>query len=337
MDRLINMSAAVLPVALALVLSGLLFWATGFDVGEVLLGVAEGAVTGVGSFWQTLRWAMPLVLIAVGFMFSLRAGEFNIGGQGQMVLGGLGTVTVALLVPGPVWLVLPLAIVAGMAAGTVWSLIPGWLKVRMGADEVIVTLMMNFIAALLVSWVTTGPLKDPAVRGESASTPMIDPALRLSGGDGMSVTLLSLIAVALIAAWVLAERTRLGLQLRYAGQSLDAARWQGMNVAGLRIWAYVLAGLFAGLAGAFEVLGPNGKMVTNATPTIAFTALIVTVVGGTRVPGIAAAALLFGGVQASILFLPIVSDLPPSGLRIFEGMIALLVTVELVRRRRAGG
>jgi simple sugar transport system permease protein len=334
MTRAHAVLSAVLPIILAIAMSAALFFSTGYDVGAVISGVIEGAVTGFGSFWQTLRWSMPLLLIALGFLFCARAGEFNIGGQGQMMIGGLGTVTVALLMPGPVWLVLPIAIAAGMVFGGLWSFLPGVLKVKLGADEVIVTLMLNFIAVLFVSWITTGPLKDPAVRGETASTPTVDAALRLSGGDGMSVTLLVLIALAVIAAWLIAERTAFGLKLRYVGEAPEAARWQGMKADRLKLWAYVLAGAFAGLAGAFEVLGPNGRLVTGATPTIGFTAIVVTIVGLSRVPGIVLAALLFGGLQAAILFLPIVSDLPSSGLKILEGLIALLITAEFIRRRR---
>jgi simple sugar transport system permease protein len=337
MNRALGILSAVLPLLLAILMSAALFFATGYDVASVISGVIEGAITGFGSFWQTLRWSMPLLLIALGFLFCLRAGEFNIGGQGQMMMGGLGTVAVALLLPGPVALVLPLAILSGIALGAAWSFLPGLLKVKLGADEVIVTLMLNFVAVLFVSWVTTGPLKDPAVRGETASTPTVDSALRLSGGDGMSVTLLVLIAVAVVFAWLLAERSAFGLKLRYVGEAPEAARWQGMQAGQLKLWAYVLAGSFAGLAGAFEVLGPNGRLVTGATPTIGFTAIVVTIVGLSRVSGIVFAALLFGGLQAAILFLPIVSDLPSSGLKILEGLIALLVTAEFIRRRRGTG
>ena len=334
MNRALSAVSAILPIVLAILLSTSLFLATGYDVGDVISGVIEGAVTGYGSFLQTLRWSMPLLLIALGFLFCLRAGEFNIGGQGQMMMGGLGTVAVALLLPGPVWIVAPLAVLAGVIFGGLWSLLPGVLKVRLGADEVIVTLMLNFVAVLLVSWVTTGPLKDPAVRGETASTPTVDAALRLSGGDGMSVALLVLIALSIAIAWVLAERSAFGLKLRYVGEAPAAARWQGMKANRLKLLAYLLAGVFAGLAGALEVLGPNGRLVTGATPTIGFTAIVVAIVGLSRVPGIVLAALLFGGLQAAILFLPIVSDLPSSGLKIMEGLIALLVTAELIRRRR---
>ena len=330
------------PLVAAFVICGLFFAVSGYDVSEAMLGIAEGALTGPGSFRQTLRWAIPMLLIALGFMISFRTGEFNIGGQGQLMLGGLGAVAVALLVPGPPGLVLPMAIVAGVCAGAVWSAIAGFLKLRYGADEVITTLMLNFIAVLFIQWVTVGPLKDPAVRGETASTPRVDGALRLTGGDGVSPAMLAVVGLAILAAWLISERTPLGLKSRLAGANPVAAMWQGVPVRRMRFWAYLLAGGFAGLAGALEVLGPNGRLVTDATPTIGFTAIVVAIVGMSNVPGIVLAALLFGGLQAAILFLPIVSDLPSSGLRIVEGLVAAIVTARFIhlrwrRRATAGG
>ena len=329
----LNLLRFGLPVLASFVLCGVFFALAGYDVLAVTSGVLEGAVTGPGSFRQTLRWSIPMILIALGFMISFRTGEFNIGGQGQLMLGGLGAVAIALLVPLPPALVLPLAILAGIVCGALWSAIAGYLKLRYGADEVITTLMLNFIAVLFIQWVTVGPLKDAAVRGETASTRKVDSALRLSGGDGVSPGMIALVALAVLAAWVIAERTPFGLKSRLVGANPVAARWQGIDVRRYRMGAYLLAGAFAGLAGACEVLGPSGRLVTDATPTIGFTAIVVAVVGLLNVPGIILAGLLFGGLQAAILFLPIVSDIPSSGLRIVEGCIAALVTARFLHLR----
>ena len=318
------------PVLTAIILCGIFIALAGYNVHEVLQGVIEGAITGPGSFRQTLRWSIPLLLIALGFMISFRTGEFNIGGQGQLMFGGLGAVSVALLLPGPPILIMILSLIAGCISGALWSAIAGVLKLRFGADEVITTLMLNFIAVLFVQWVTVGPLKDAAVRGETASTPRIDNSLRIAGGDGVSLAMLAVVGIALVVAWLVAERTPFGLKSRLVGSNALTAVWQGLNVKNLRIKAYLLAGGFAGLAGALEVLGPNGRMVTDATPTIGFTAIVVAIVGAVSVPGIIFAALLFGGLQAAILFLPIVSDMPSSGLRIVEGLVAAIITARFV-------
>lgn len=324
-----------IPLLAAVCLSAIIFAASGYDVTEVFSGVLEGAVTGHGALAQTLRWSVPLLLIALGFMITYRSGEFNIGAQGQMMLGGVGTVAVALLVKGPPVAVLPMAIFAGILLGALWSAVAGVLKLRFGTDEVISTLMLNFIALLFVQWITTGPLKDDAVRGDSASTVPVADQLRLFNGATMSWTMIALVVVAVLTAWAVAERTAFGRKSLMVGRNPVASAWQGLEVGRLRMTTYLISGAFAGLAGALEVLGPTGRLISGATPTIGFTGIMVAVVGMSRVPGIIAAALFFGALQAAILFLPIVSDLPKSGLQVFEGLIGVLVTARFLTRGKA--
>ncbi len=323
------------PIALAFILGFLLFAGAGYDIAEVIDGLWQGAVATPGSAEQSLRWAIPLAVISFGIIITLRAGEFNIGAQGQILLGGLGAVSAALLLPD--WsplLVIPLALLAGIIGGALWSAIAGLLKVWFNADEVINTLMLNFIAILLVQWVTTGPLKDDATRGETASTPRVDAMFRLSDGTGLSLELIAIVIIAALLAWVIIERSPFGLKSKLVGSSPRVAAWQGLQIKRIHVTTYLLAGAFAGLAGALEVLGPSARLVTGATPTLGFTAIVVAIVGMLRVPGALLAALFFGGLQAAILFLPIVSRLPSSGLRIIEGLVALLITAQFVWLRR---
>ena len=328
---------ALLPILLAFTLGFILFAVTGYDVGEVIDGMWQGAVAAPGSLEQSLRWAIPLAVVSLGIIITLRTGEFNIGAQGQILLGGLGAVITPLLAPEwPVSVVIPLAIVMGIIGGALWSGIAGVLKVWFNSDEVINTLMLNFIAALLIQWVTTGPLKDEATRGETASTPRIDRMFRLSDGTGVSLELIAIVLIAALLAWIIIERTPFGLKSKLVGSSPNVAAWQGLQIRRIHITTYLLTGAFAGLAGALEVLGPSARVVTGATPTLGFTAIVVAIVGLLRVPGAIMAALFFGGLQAAILFLPIVSRLPSSGLRIIEGLVALLITAQFIwlRRRR---
>ncbi len=326
---------ALLPILLAFVLGFILFAITGYDVGEVIDGLWQGAVAAPGSLEQSLRWAIPLAVVSLGIIITLRTGEFNIGAQGQILMGGLGAVLAPLLLPNwPVVVVIPLSILLGIIGGALWSGIAGVLKVWFNADEVINTLMLNFIAALLIQWVTTGPLKDDATRGETASTPRIDRIFRLSDGTGVSFELLAILVLAAVVAWIIIERTPFGLKSKLVGSSPKVAAWQGLQIKRIHLMTYLLAGAFAGLAGALEVLGPSARVVTGATPTLGFTAIVVAIVGMLRVPGALLAALFFGGLQAAILFLPIISRLPSSGLRIIEGLVALLITAQFIWLRR---
>ena len=314
-----------------------LFAASGFDAGSVASGLLEGSLTGTGAVANTIRWAVPLCLIGLGIAVCLRAGEFNIGAQGQMLVGSLPAVWVALEWDGPKVAVILVATVLAVLGGAAWSGVAGVLKVRVGADEVITTLMLNFVALQLVQWVTTGPLKDLTTSGDSASTSRIDRSLRVQGSGEISVEIVVLTMLVAVGAWLLLERSRLGLHVSYVGGDSSAATWQGLPIARVRLLAYFIAGALAGLTGAVEVFGPAGRVVTGATPLLGFTALVVTVVASYKVAGTVVSALFFGGLQAAILYLPIVSDLPVSGLRIVEGLVAMLITARLavvVRRRR---
>ena len=327
----------VAPVAAAFGIAFALFAATGFDVGDIAAGIVEGSVTGPGAMANTVRWFVPLVIIGLGISVSLRAGEFNIGAQGQLLVGSLAAVWVALEWDGPTYAVMLAATVLAVAAGAVWSAIAGVLKVRLGADEVITTLMLNFVALQVIHWAATGPLRSPGTSGDAASTPRINPALRLGESGGISAEIVLLTGLLVVVVWALLERSRLGLHIRYTGASPTAARWQGLAMSRIRISTYIIAGGLAGLAGATEIFGPVGRVVTGSTPTLGFSALVVATVGALRVSGTVAAGLFFGGLQAVILYLPIVSDLPTSGLRIVEGLVAMLITAQLavlIRRRR---
>lgn len=322
------------PIAVAFVIGLLFFQLTGFGVADVGGGLIEGSVGSRQALEATFRWAVPLFIVALGVLVSFRAGEFNVGGQGQLLVGMLAAVTVGLETSLPAWLTIVLGVVAAVVAGALWSGIAGLLKVAIGADEVIVTLMLNLIAVQLVLWAAAGPLKDPTTSGDAASTPRLDPALRLSDGTGASWSILIIVVLAAVMTWLFIERTATGLRLGYTGANAVAAAWQGMAVGRLRLLSYVVAGGFAGLAGAVEVFGPAGRVVSGSTPTLGFTALIVATVGVLRVGGCVMAALLFGGLQAALLYLPIVSSLPISGIRIIEGLVALLVTARFISRRR---
>ena len=338
-SRLGALIGRLAPVAAAFGLAFGLFAVAGFEVGPIASGLLEGAVTGNGAVANTIRWSVPLALIGLGIAVCLRAGEFNIGAQGQMQVGGLLAVWVALRWDAPTLAVIAVATVLAVAAGAVWSGIAGALKVRLGADEVITTLMLNFVALQLVQWVTTGPLRDPGTSGDSASTSRIDASLRVQGSREISIEIVVLVALVAVGVWLLLERSRIGLHISYVGGDGSAASWQGLPLGRIRFVTYLIAGALAGLAGAVEVFGPAGRVVTGATPLIGFTALVVTVVAAYRVAGTVVSALFFGGLQAAVFYLPIVSDLPVSGLRIIEGLVAMLITARLavlLRRRRRG-
>jgi len=313
--------ASVLMVSLVLALSG-------FSVITVANGIVQGAVTAPGAWQNTIRWATPLFLVAIGAAIALRAGFFNIGGLGQFYVGATAALFVALGLPGlPSIVLVPLACLAAMVAGGLFAFIPGWLRVRFGTDEVITTLMFNFIGALWLQLVTAVLLKDPSGSGQQTATRPVEAAYRISTTQGVSPWILGVIIGAGVLIWLLLERTPFGITGAIAGRNPVMARWQGLRLERVGLMAFVLSGALAGLAGSIEVFGPQGRLASGFSPQLGFTAVLVAIIGGLNVGGIALAALFFGGLQAALLYLPIITPLPPSALDLLRGSIALLITV----------
>jgi simple sugar transport system permease protein len=325
-------------VLAAFVLGSVIFAISGYDVTAVWSGTVEGAFTAPGAFANTLRWTITLVIAGLGVMISFRAGFFNVGAQGQLYMGALGATIVALYLPGPGWLVAAAAAIGGMVFGAFWALIAAFLKVVFGTDEVLSTLMLNFIAVLLVQYVAGGPLRDPSGSSAVASSTAVPADARLSTGLGVSPTLMiiTLACVAVVLFW--ASSTRSGLVAEILGRNPTMVRWQGASSNGLAFACFGAAGAAAGLAGALNILGPAGRLVAGFSPDIGFTAVLVALVGLLSVPGVVIAGLLFGALQAALGYLPTVSDIPRSALDLIQGLIAVLITLQIRaswRRRRA--
>jgi len=334
-----RVASTLLLVGVSFLLTTLILWASGYRVSEVFSGVIEGSLTATGAATSSIRWAIPLLLIGLGVVIGFRAGFFNIGGQGQFYVGACCALVVSLgWRDGPAPLVVLCGTAAAIMAGSAWSLLPGYLRVRFGTDEVLTTLMMNFIGALVLQYLTAGPMRNPSGTGQTAASERIPEAFRITDGSGVSATALLLVGGVAVLVWLLLERTRFGLTIVLVGRNPTMARWQGIDVRRVGLVTFALSGALAGLAGAVELYGPGARLVTGFSPEVGFTAVVVALVGLLSVWGTAAAAIFFGGLQSAILFLPIVTDLPPPALVLLHGMVALLVTVKFrsVRWRRPG-
>ena len=334
-----RVASTVVLVGVSVLLTALILWVSGYHVGDIFSGIIQGAITATGASASTVRWAIPMLLIGLGVVIGFRAGFFNIGGQGQFYVGACAALAVSLgWRTGPAALVVVCGTLAAVGAGLAWSLLPGYLRVRFGTDEVLTTLMMNFIGALVLQYLTAGPMRNPSGTGQTAASERIPDAFRITDGSGVSVTVLVLVGGVAVLVWLLLERTRFGLTVTLVGRNPTMARWQGIDVRRVGLAAFALSGALAGLAGAVELYGPAARLVTGFSPEVGFTAVVVALVGLLSVAGTVVASLFFGGLQSAILFLPIVTDLPPPALVLLHGMVAFLVTVRFraMRRRQPG-
>jgi simple sugar transport system permease protein len=343
--RLFAIARALAFVLLALVLCGVIFEFAGYSAPEMFESIADGAFLNPGAWQGSLRWALPLFITATGVVISFRSGYFNVGAQGQFYLGAIGATFVVDFMNGlPAAIVVPLAFIAGAAGGAAWALWPGLLRVRSGADEVITTLMGNFIAGLLLIYVTGGILKDPSGTGQVMASRPVAPAYRISTELGLSPTIVTTAVLVGVLTWVLVNRTAFGVLAGLAGRNPTMVVWQGARMSRLGLAGFVLAGALAGLAGAIEILGPNGRLVSGFLPTHGFTAILIALVAGLSISGAAIVSLFFGGLAAASLYLPVLVGLPAAAIDIINAAIALFITARtapglgrLALWRRAAG
>ena len=320
-----SLGAPVLAVALTLVAFGLLVAALGRDPWQTFQVFFVTPISTVYGLSEWLLRASPLILIALGFTVALRANVWNIGAEGMFIVGAIAATVPALAFGDaqPVWL-LPLMMLAGTLGGMAWAAIPAFLKTRADVNEILVTLMMNYMAGLLLSYLVNGPLRDPAGFNYPQSAPFDGSALFAPFADTMRLNgSIFLTLAALPLTWLLLERSFLGYRMTVSGAAPAAARYAGFSQAGL-VWAGMLiSGGAAGLAGMMEVAGPLGQLPQSVSSGYGFAAIIVAFIGRLKSLGI-----VLGGLLLSLLYLggeaaQMSLNLPVAMARIFQG--ALLV------------
>lgn len=328
-DSVVTIGRSLVFVVFALLLCAIVFQFAGYNAPVMLWSVADGAFLRTGAMAQSLRWALPLFITAVGVAISFRAGFFNIGAQGQFYVGAISAAFAAEFLSGaPAFIVIPLIMLAGMAGGALWALWPGLLRLRSGTDEVITTLMGNFLAGLLLVYVTSGPLKDPSGSGQQASSRPLDPAYRISDSLGLSPIIIGIAALVGVLMWLLVNRTAFGVLAGLAGRNGTMVQWQGARIWKLGLTSFLISGALAGLAGTIEFMGPNGRIASGFLPAHGFTAILIALVANLSVIGTAVAAVFFGGLASAALYLPIMAGLPAAAIDIINAAIALFITAK---------
>jgi simple sugar transport system permease protein len=272
---------------------------------------------------EILVKATPLIIIAVGLSLGFRAGVWNIGAEGQYTIGALTGGMVALAIyPQPGLWVLPLMCLAGAAGGAAWAAIPAFLRTRFNANEILVSLMLTYVAILLLSVLVHGPLRDPQgfnfpesrLFHASAKMPILVPGSRMHVG--------LLVALAVVAtAWVLLARHVVGFQIKVLGQAPDAARFAGFSESRIVWICLLISGGLAGLAGLFEAAGPVGQLVPALPVGYGFTAIIVAFLGRLNPVGILLAGLLMGLTYIGGEAAQIALKLPSAVTSVFQGML----------------
>ena len=341
-SRLFSYATPLLAVLATMFFGGALFAVLGKDPVTSILTIFWEPLFGDFAFYyrpQLLIKGAPLVLIAIGLSLGFKAGIWNIGAEGQYIMGAIfGAGAGLAFYPGESFLIFPLMVVAGAFGGWIWATIPAVLKVKFGTNEILVSLMLVYVAEQLLASVALGLLKNPEGFGFPGSRNLQQyPSAHnaeIFAGSGMHWGVVAAF-IAVIFAYVLLARHRLGFAIRVTGEAPRAARFAGVNPTRLILFCMGLSGALAGLAGLFEVAGPAGQITIDFNVGYGFTAIIVAFLGRLHPVGI----LLAGGLMALTYIGGDIAQsqlgLPAAAIQVFQGMLLFfLLALDLLTHYR---
>lgn len=327
-SRAFSLATPVLAVLATMVFGGLLFLLLGKDPVASILTIFWEPLFGEFAFYyrpQLLIKGAPLVLIAIGLSLGFKAGIWNIGAEGQYIMGALFGAGVGLaFYPAESVFIFPLMVMAGAFGGWLWAMIPAILRTRFGTNEILVSLMLVYVAEQFLASMALGAMKNPEGFGFPGSRNLQQYAsahnAELVTGSGMHWGVVAAL-IAVIFAYVLLARHRLGFAIRVTGEAPRAAKFSGVSPTRLVLFCLGTSGMLAGLAGMFEVSGPAGQVTIDFNVGYGFTAIIVAFLGRLHPIGI----LLAGGLMALTYIGGDIAQsnlgLPSAAIQVFQGML----------------
>ncbi|KPI05278.1 ABC-type transporter, integral membrane subunit [Actinobacteria bacterium OK074] len=318
--------AGAVAVALALLAGAVLVAAVGKDVPGAFGALLDGAFGSTQNLANTLVEAVPLALVGVGVSLSFRAGLFNVGAEGQLLMGGLAAGLVGSALPtAPAVVVLPAMVVSAMAAGACWASIASLVKVYLGANEMLNTIMLNYVATYLVTYLLNGPVRDPSSAlaqttqlSPAAGLPILIPGTTLHGG-----LVLAVIAAVVAQLWL--SRRVWGFRLKVVGLNPEAALGAGLPVRRTLLSAFAISGALAGLAGFCQVAGVQGRMIVDLSPGYGYSGIVVALLGRTSPIGSLIAAFFFGALSVGGQAMETSVGVPASVVTIIQYLVVLLL------------
>jgi len=304
-------------------------------VGGAYKALFVGSVGSLNAISETLFAATPLILAGLAVAVGFQAGLFNIGAEGQMVIGGMVALYLGFTIDAPTIVLLPIALLGAIVGGAVWGGAAGLLRAKTGAHEVITTIMLNFVALFLAQWLLKTTVFQQTGRNDPISKPVNDGARlpHLFGSD-YRVTIGLLIALAAAAAvhWLM-YRSTIGFQYRTVGANPDAAKYAGMNVVWLTVAVMATSGALAGLAGANQILGlPPYQGSTSFSGGIGFDAIALALLGRSKPIGVVWAGLLFGALTAGGREMQGVERIPIDLVEVIQALIIVFIAAPALVR-----
>ena len=340
--KLIDALLPVLAMLVALLVGVLLLLMLGANPLAAYGALARGALGNVSGITQTMTKATPLLLVGIGICIAFRGGVINIGGEGQIIVGALAATALSLAFRDlSAWILLPLALSSGGVAGLVWGGISGWLKARMGVNEILSTVMMNQIALQLMNFLLRGPMLDPkqVEAGtnipQSAALPQTVWLMRLVPRTLFHSGVFLAVILA-IAVYFLLWRTTIGYRIRAVGLNPHASRYAGIPVSRYVILSMALSGMLCGLAGAVEVMGVHHRMIEGMSGGYGFSGIVAALFGKLHPLGVIPASALFGALLVGADKMQRAVQVPSALVIALQGLVVLFVVAsDLYVRRRS--
>jgi simple sugar transport system permease protein len=332
----------VVAVLLAVLIGAVILLVSGANPIQAYTALLRGSFGTVTALGRTLEKATPLIFSGLAVAFAFKAGMFNIGAQGQLLLGAITAAFLGFAIHGlPPYIHMPLALIGGALAGGLYAFIPGALKAYRGAHEVITTIMLNYIAINITDYFADGPWKDTTPGNIVARTPVVDSAAKIPSLGGIPMGFVIAIVVAFIIWWLL-YKTTIGFEIRMVGLNPHASRYAGVKVAQTLILTMVISGILAGLGGAVETLGVVGRFQPGFNTGLGFDGITVAMLGKTHPFGTIPAAILVGAMKAGSSEMQFSSGVAKEITDVIQALILFFVAADvivrtLLRMRQVGG
>jgi ABC-type uncharacterized transport system permease subunit len=339
-ELLNSLLVPLLAIVTAIIIGGIIIAVVGGNPFTAYLGLAQGAFGSTKALSETAVWSTPYIFAGLAVALAFKGGLFNIGGEGQLAVGAVVSALIGYALPGwlhtslPWFIHLPLTMGLGVLGGAIWGAIPGALKAYTGGHEVINTIMMNYIALNITSFLLNGPMRDPNPLNLSAKTPDIAVSARIPPiFPGLRVHWGFVIALLMaFFVWWLLQKTTLGFEIRTVGANPDAAKYAGINVKWNITLTMGISGALAGLAGVIEVVALNYRHELGFAVGYGFDAIAIALLGKNNPFGVVLAAILFGAMRNGGTRMQFLTQIPVDIISVIQALILLFVAADAIIR-----
>ncbi len=332
-QRKIKPSIIALSICIGLVLGTVFVLLGGYNVLEVYSYLIRGSLGSVSALSSTIRWTTAFLLCGIASGIAFKGGMFNMGTEGQLYMGAISATLVGIYCKGlPAIAHIPLCILAGMVAGAIWASIPALLRVYWNTSEIVVTLMMNYIAINFTSFLVKEYFLTTGVFGDSLTTDELAATARFPVFGGSPISFGFILGTLLVIAYILFfTKSKRGFEIKVSGVNPDFAKFSGISVNKVRISVMLMSGMVAGLAGAAEIMGVQGRFLSGFSPDFGTSGMLVALLGNSSGIGIYISAIFMGILKAGSLTLERSAGVSRALAVVIQALIICFVSVKTLK------